>query len=45
MKSLLTILLNNYNYPSWFIEMEGYMPEPNDYSEGRLDEQKALREA
>ena len=42
---MLKVLFDCYAYPKWYIDMEGYMPEPNDYSEGRLDEQKVMREA
>lgn len=34
----------NMAYPSWFIEMGGHTPHPDDWSDGRLDEQKNMRD-
>lgn len=31
-------------YPSWFLDMGGHTPNPDDWSDGRLDEQKNMRE-
>ena len=31
-------------YPDWFMEMEGHTENPDDWSDGRLDEHKNLRE-
>lgn len=43
--SLLTqALIRRFALPDWFIEMKGHTAEPDDWSDGRLDEQKFLRE-
>lgn len=42
-QNLTLVLFQRLKYPDWFLEMEGHMPEPNDYSDGRLDEQKLFR--
>ena len=28
----------NMSYPEWFLEMGGHTPDPDDWSDGRLDE-------
>mmetsp|Transcript_18617 Transcript_18617/g.31842 ORF Transcript_18617/g.31842 Transcript_18617/m.31842 type:complete len:90 (-) Transcript_18617:4-273(-) len=37
-------MIKRLRYPKWFIEMAGHTPDPDDYSDGRLDEQRTLRE-
>ena len=37
-------IITHFAYPDWFIEMGGHTADPDDYSEGRLDEQKEMRE-
>lgn len=34
-----------FHYPQWFIEMAGHTENSDDWSDGRLNEHKALREA
>lgn len=41
---LLSVLVKRIPYPNWFIEMGGHTPDPDDWSNGRLDEQRFLRE-
>ena len=36
--SLIEITISKYPYPEWFIELEGHMPNPSDWSDGRIDD-------
>ena len=41
---LTQVLMKRFAYPAWFMEMGGHTADPDDYSEGRLDEHKTMRE-
>lgn len=41
---LTQLVISHFKYPNWFIEMGGHTPDPDDFSDGRIDEQKTLRE-
>ena len=36
--------MKRFAYPQWFMDMGGHTADPDDYSDGRLDEQKTMRE-
>ena len=38
------VVIRRLQYPHWFISMGGHTTDPNDWSDGRLDEHKVLRE-
>jgi hypothetical protein len=42
---LSLIIVKWFHYPQWFIEMAGHTENSDDWSDGRLNEHKALREA
>jgi hypothetical protein len=35
---LAQVLIKRFSYPDWFIEMQGHTQDPDDWSDGRLDE-------
>jgi hypothetical protein len=39
------ITIGRFSYPQWFLEMGGHTSNPDDWSDGRLDEQKLFRES
>ena len=38
------MVIKRYPYPAWFMEMGGHTSDPDDYSSGRLDEHRAMRD-
>lgn len=42
---LALVVVKRLQYPDWFMEMGGHTEDPDDRSDGRLDEHRALREA
>lgn len=40
---LMQTLVKRYRFPNWFMEMKGYSENPDDWSDGRLDEQVNMR--
>jgi hypothetical protein len=41
---LAQVVIKRLKFPNWFIDMDGHTPDPEDYSDGRMDEQKTLRD-
>ena len=38
------VIVKRLQYPDWFMDMDGHTESPDDWSDGRLDEHKVLRE-